>query len=301
MQQRTDFGLRPALAALTFAASAIALASASYAAPAETCLGAPKGVAPQGSHWYYRIDRPSSRRCWYLAEKGQKVARRAAPRPMPQAEPDEETETARAPAASVPDTPAANVPPAPAAEPRPVITTLVTRNVSNTEQIAQAQAPSTPDSAQPSAAPNVVPNGMATEAPPLAPEQAPSDQQAAPAVAEAPAQQPAAAAPAESNAAASAMPTLKLLLGAIALLGLLASVGLFVMAALRRRNDVLNRWRETAALPFEESPETAAEDSPAFRPMPAPDAVRQRDLDPMRQHDDVDEILHRLARRRRAA
>src|SRR3954447_5990207 len=300
MQRRTDFGLRPALAALTFAASAIALAPASHAAPAETCLGAPKDVAPQGSHWYYRIDRPSMRRCWYLAEKGQKVARRAAARPMPQAEPEEETETAGAPAASVPDTPAANVPPAPAAEPRPVITTLVTRNVSNTEQIAQAQAPAAPDLTQPSAPQNVAPSMTATEAPPLAPEQAPSDQQASPAVADTPARQPAAAA-VEPNAATSAMPALKLLLGAIALLGLLASVGLFVMAALRRRNDVLNRWRETAALPFEESPETAAEDSPAFRPMPTPDPVRQRDLDPIRQHDDVDEILHRLARRRRAA
>jgi len=297
MQRRTEFGLRPAIAALTFAASAIALAPASYAAPAETCLGAPKGVAPQGSHWYYRIDRPSSRRCWYLAEKGQKVARRAATRPMPQAEPDEEVETTEAPATSVPDTPAANAPPVPAAEPRPVITTLVTRNVSNTEQIAQAQAPAAPDLMQPSAPQNVAPSTTATEAP----EQAPSDQQASPAVADTPARQPAPAAAVESNAATSAIPALKLLLGAIALLGLLASVGLFVMAALRRRNDVLNRWRETAALPFEESPETAAEDSPAFRPMPEPDPVRQRDLDPIRQHDDVDEILHRLARRRRAA
>src|SRR3954454_3585183 len=110
MQRRTEFGLRPAIAALTFAASAIALAPASHAAPAETCLGAPKGVAPQGSHWYYRIDRPSMRRCWYLAEKGQKVTRRAAPRPMPQAEPDDETDTA-SPTTSAPDAPAANAPP----------------------------------------------------------------------------------------------------------------------------------------------------------------------------------------------
>src|SRR3954469_14107887 len=101
MQRRTEFGLRPAIAALTFAASAIALAPASYAAPAETCLGAPKGVAPQGNHWYYRIDRPSMRRCWYLAEKAKKFARRAAPRRMPQAEPDEEIDTV-APAAGAP-------------------------------------------------------------------------------------------------------------------------------------------------------------------------------------------------------
>lgn len=35
-------------------------------ATAETCLAAPKGETPQGSHWYYRIDRASKRNCWYL-------------------------------------------------------------------------------------------------------------------------------------------------------------------------------------------------------------------------------------------
>ena len=103
MQRSTRFGLRPTIAALTFAASAIGLGQAAKAAPAATCLSAPKGVAPQGSHWYYRIERPSQRKCWYLADRGQKVARRAAPRPMPQAEPDEESDTAEAPAASAPD------------------------------------------------------------------------------------------------------------------------------------------------------------------------------------------------------
>src|ERR1041385_681486 len=126
MQERTDFALQSALAALAVTASAIALAPASHAAPAETCLGAPKGAAPQGNHWYYRLERPSMRKCWYLADKGQKVARRAAPRPTPQADADEETETAEAPAASEPAAPAANTtaapvastPAAPAAEPR---------------------------------------------------------------------------------------------------------------------------------------------------------------------------------------
>ncbi len=98
------------------------------------------------------------------------------------------------------------------------------------------------------------------------------------------------------------MSTLQLLLGAIALTGFLASGLFLVMALLRRRNDVLNVRRETDVLPFEPSPEMAAEEEgPRFEPLRALDPIRQRDLDPMRQHDDVDEILQRLARRRRAA
>jgi hypothetical protein len=65
---------------------------------------------------------------------------------------------------------------------------------------------------------------------------------------------------------------------------------------------MLTLRREDDQLPFEPSPEMAAEEEgPRFQPLRALDPIRQRDLDPMRQHDDVDEILQRLARRRRAA
>lgn len=60
----------------TFASAVIAslLASAlpaavSYAATpaANDCLSDPKDQkTPQGSHWYYRIEHPSNRHCWYL-------------------------------------------------------------------------------------------------------------------------------------------------------------------------------------------------------------------------------------------
>src|SRR6185295_15774209 len=112
----------------------------------------------------------------------------------------------------------------------------------------------------------------ATEPPAIAPEQASNDRQAAAPVPAQPAPPPAAAAAEEKASTVSGpMPTLQLLLAAIALLGLLASVGLFVMSALRRRNDVLNRWQDTAALPFEESPETAAEEAPPYQPVAAHD------------------------------
>src|SRR5438270_6276088 len=158
MQGRTGFAVRAAIAALTIGVSAIAFSPASKAAPAETCLKAPHGVAPQGSHWYYRIERSTQRRCWYLADKGRGTAQRTATRAAPQAEPDQDEGSdalaapiATAPAAPVANAPAAllaNVSPAPSAEqPKPVITTLVTRNVSNADQIAQT--PATQDSSQP--------------------------------------------------------------------------------------------------------------------------------------------------------
>lgn len=36
-----------------------------------------EGVAPAGSHWYYRLDRPTKRQCWYIGEAKSKAARAA--------------------------------------------------------------------------------------------------------------------------------------------------------------------------------------------------------------------------------
>ncbi|WGD49003.1 hypothetical protein QA641_25550 [Bradyrhizobium sp. CB1650] len=43
-------------------------------AEADDCLASPKATAPQGQHWYYRIDRASKRKCWYLRAEGDKAA-----------------------------------------------------------------------------------------------------------------------------------------------------------------------------------------------------------------------------------
>ena len=52
-------------------------------AAADSCLSAPKGATPSGSHWYYRIDRVTKRQCWYLREESDtaddKFARAAPP------------------------------------------------------------------------------------------------------------------------------------------------------------------------------------------------------------------------------
>jgi hypothetical protein len=55
------------------AASAPAAQSASTTDD-DDCLGSPKATAPQGHHWYYRLERGTKRQCWYLREEGAKVS-----------------------------------------------------------------------------------------------------------------------------------------------------------------------------------------------------------------------------------
>ena len=43
-------------------------------AAADKCLLTPKGAAPAGSHWYYRIDHAAKRQCWYIREESDKTA-----------------------------------------------------------------------------------------------------------------------------------------------------------------------------------------------------------------------------------
>jgi hypothetical protein len=87
-------------------------AQAKAQAKADECLARPGATAPKGSHWFYRIERKSNRRCWYLGPASQKVrpassaaraepverpaaaARRSVPMPAPAASElraDEET------------------------------------------------------------------------------------------------------------------------------------------------------------------------------------------------------------------
>ena len=41
---------------------------------ADECAAGPVGTAPPGSHWYYRLDRPTHAHCWYLGPQGIRVA-----------------------------------------------------------------------------------------------------------------------------------------------------------------------------------------------------------------------------------
>ena len=56
-----------ALASVTLV---VAMNGAAHAA--DNCLSGPKGAAPKGSHWYYRIDHATKRNCWYVRAEGEK-------------------------------------------------------------------------------------------------------------------------------------------------------------------------------------------------------------------------------------
>lgn len=62
------------------------LVTASHGAPAkaEKCLARPKGTPPAGGHWYYRTERATKRRCWFIGDAREKRAR-AAPETSPPA------------------------------------------------------------------------------------------------------------------------------------------------------------------------------------------------------------------------
>jgi hypothetical protein len=65
---------------------------------ADDCLSKPKGPAPEGSHWYYRVDRASKRHCWYLGEEREKLSRAKPQNSVPIADPaspQKETATQR--------------------------------------------------------------------------------------------------------------------------------------------------------------------------------------------------------------
>lgn len=57
--------------ASAFAGVLLTAISHHTARAADDCLSGPKDETPQGSHWYYRIDRATKRQCWYLREEGE--------------------------------------------------------------------------------------------------------------------------------------------------------------------------------------------------------------------------------------
>ena len=62
----------------TLLVSGMGVGTPANIARANACLRAPNSSAPQGSHWYYRLDWASQRRCWYLRAPGQPVQQAAA-------------------------------------------------------------------------------------------------------------------------------------------------------------------------------------------------------------------------------
>ena len=53
----------------------------------DQCLAAPNATSPAGKHWYYRLNKTTGIRCWYLAEKTKKVRSETSPIPVPTRKP----------------------------------------------------------------------------------------------------------------------------------------------------------------------------------------------------------------------
>ena len=63
----------------TLLTSGAVVAAPANTTPADNCLAAPNTAAPPGHHWYYRTDRATQRKCWYVRAPGQPAQQAAAP------------------------------------------------------------------------------------------------------------------------------------------------------------------------------------------------------------------------------
>jgi hypothetical protein len=181
---------------------------------AAACSAAPKPPAPQGSHWYYRTDRATQRRCWYLAAEGQKVLG-AAPRLA-----------ARAPAETESDA-------APSPEPAaPQLTSPAALRVAEAPPTQPVEAP-TPQSPEPTDA-----AAGSKQAPTIAVAPERGFEELLRSREERATQPPAAAAGSVGTPAAASTGTLPLGLLAVAALGLFTGSVLYLAVARRRRTRV---------------------------------------------------------------
>ena len=246
--------------------------------PADNCLSGPKGAVPAGSHWYYRLDRATKRKCWYV---GAESARKATAAP---AQPDARSTAATAQVAAPPQQP----------QPQPGMSPAVANAHAEvpSSQANSSQAPVSPafDTGQRAAAPRADPqpspvssrwpdspnaspssNGTIAAADPATSAQAeaaPTPQPAAPA---------AAASPADSNLdrqASSTQMLLVVMIAALALAGLIAGIVFRFGRKSPPPYDVSNEWRapwdplpaEQRALP----PVFASDEVPMRRPQAPP-------------------------------
>jgi hypothetical protein len=73
--------------ASVLAGTPLATLSHDAAHAADDCLVAPKDETPEGGHWYYRIDHANKRQCWYLREESEKLSQTPAPNSSRSAKP----------------------------------------------------------------------------------------------------------------------------------------------------------------------------------------------------------------------
>ncbi|MEH2484787.1 hypothetical protein [Bradyrhizobium sp. AZCC 2230] len=215
------------------ATATAAPATASTENTAADCLASPKGAAPQGQHWFYRVERGTKRQCWYLRAEGAKEGAKAtqsaqATTDAPNAAPASPPSVQNARAEYIAQTSPGASPPAPAA--------AATQPAPGTPDANAAQpavATRWPDAAPASPAPQPSP---ATAAVPATASAQPSTK---PAASPAPVTLAAADAPADKPTGSVQM-LLLVIGGALALAGLLASV-IYRFAGRRARARAADR------------------------------------------------------------
>ena len=313
MQPGSFMSLRAKLPAVAIFVSSIVLPlAAPNSAAAEACLTAPKGQASEGSHWFYRIERPSLRKCWRLVAKGEgsgaaqtatrakpeRQVQKAAPEVEPQGDVDDEIEGAPAPnppaARSAPPQTAA-APTKPAAGPTQPLQSSAINNwaARDTSSTSDAPLPLPP----PAPSVNPMPRVDAASSPAALEQSVPSDRAPMVIAEQQPVAQPLATGGKSANASASdGTPMLSWLPAVLALLGLTGGAAFYVTRMMRRRSDVLNVMQDADSNAFEAATEAPlAPEAATFAPLP-PIGLGARE-------DDVDEALRRFAQnwKRRAA
>ncbi|MCK1392283.1 hypothetical protein [Bradyrhizobium sp. 1] len=175
-------------------------------AAASDCLASAKGTAPQGQHWYYRLDRATKRQCWYLRAEGGKATQSAqATTDRPSADSTASPSVQNARAEYIAPQTAPNVTaPGPAAAIAPPVAQQPSSSITDANTEQPAVATRWPDASATAAAP--APQPSAKPAKPAAP--------VALAAAEIPADKP----------TGSLQMLLLVIGGALALAGILASV-----------------------------------------------------------------------------
>ena len=201
------------------AVSQNAPAASSPASAAADCLASPKGIAPQGQHWYYRLERSTKRQCWYLRAEGGKDNAKDSAKPVQTAAETPAADSAAPPQRPVQDARAEYLKPQTAAAP-----TAPAQAVPTTPAPTQQAAnPSAESSAQQPAAASAWPDASAATSP--APQPAPEPATPSTKASKSAAPVTLAAADSSTDKPAGSVQMLLLVIGgALALAGVLASI-----------------------------------------------------------------------------
>ncbi|RXH35742.1 hypothetical protein XH99_08460 [Bradyrhizobium nanningense] len=250
------------------AVSQNAPSASSTANAAADCLASPKGAAPQGQHWHYRLERTTKRQCWYLRAAGDKDSAKAV-----QATADTPPDSTASPQQTVQDARAEYVGPRRGATPKEPNATpaAATPAQQPADQVGSSAQQPVADTAWPD-----VSTASAAQAPQPAPTMVAAAAQPNAKPSKSPALLPPAAAEGTTDKPAGSVQMLLLVIGgALALAGILASL-IYRFAGGRVRVQAADRrghWDDWAPQDHAGSRAPWLGATPAVTPRPQPRPV----------------------------